>query len=361
MKILQVVTFISPDNSYGGPSQVAMNQAIGLASLGNEVTLLSLSPNKWISNSKRKYKILQYRAYGKNTLKKFTFMHNVNCFYWMLINCTKFDVIHIHYARNIFCGIIGIICRLRKVDYVLQTHGMVSSKEHPLVDLYDYLFVKNVMARSLAVLFLTEYESRELYKVSPDSNFIQLSNGVQLRNKFEKREPLIIFAARLALRKNPMIFAMSAIDCKEDFQFEMYGPDEGQLINLRKVLEELKPRNLKYMGHVENETLLARMDHASIFCLPSVLEPFPVAVLEALSCGLPVIVSNTCGLSQQIMEYRAGLVVEPNSEEILQAVKIIMSNWNEFSTNARKLAEERFENISITNRLISIYSMRDKF
>jgi UDP-glucose:(heptosyl)LPS alpha-1,3-glucosyltransferase len=61
------------------------------------------------------------------------------------------------------------------------------------------------------------------------------------------------------------------------------------------------------------------------FCLPSLYEPSSNAVLEALSCGVPVVITKNVGMANEIKEAGAGLLCGRNPDSIIEALAAIRS------------------------------------
>jgi glycosyltransferase involved in cell wall biosynthesis len=68
------------------------------------------------------------------------------------------------------------------------------------------------------------------------------------------------------------------------------------------------------------------MQRATVYVLPSVSpEPYPMAVLEAMSVGLPVVVTEDCGLAPVVRKYDCGIVIPPGAHNIARAVEALIA------------------------------------
>ena len=78
---------------------------------------------------------------------------------------------------------------------------------------------------------------------------------------------------------------------------------------MRAALKTASPR-ISWEGALPPTSIPRRMAAASVYVLPSVREPYPMSVLEAMSVGLPVVVSADCGLAPLVERMRCGIVTK---------------------------------------------------
>jgi glycosyltransferase involved in cell wall biosynthesis len=85
---------------------------------------------------------------------------------------------------------------------------------------------------------------------------------------------------------------------------------------------------------------------ADIFCLPSIYEGFPVAILEAMAAGLPVVSTSVSGIPEAVEAGVTGLLVEPeDAAGLTRALERLAADaelCRDMGNNARRLVRERF-------------------
>jgi glycogen synthase len=92
-------------------------------------------------------------------------------------------------------------------------------------------------------------------------------------------------AARVTRRKPPPLFVVAG-----------EGPESGRLLLLAARLGIAD--QVLFLGKVTDEERSTLLASASVFVLPSVVEPFGIAAAEAMAAGIPAIVSKTSGIAE---------------------------------------------------------------
>ena len=148
-------------------------------------------------------------------------------------------------------------------------------------------------------------------------------------------KPRLIFVGRLSREKNlpSLIEAIAGLDVELTLVGD--GPMKGELIDQAK----RQGAELKFLGarpHLELPELLKR---STIFVLPSFYEGHPKSLLEAMSAGLPVVGAASPGIRELIDHGRTGLLAEPNSDGLAQAVRKLIGDQNLADRLGRAAAE----------------------
>ena len=84
----------------------------------------------------------------------------------------------------------------------------------------------------------------------------------------------------------------------------------------------------------------------------------PIGILEALSYGIPCLVTEGTNLGELINEYNAGWVAETNAKSIAEHIKEAVISREKYavkSQNAVKLIENNFDWIVVTRETIKKY------
>ena len=99
-------------------------------------------------------------------------------------------------------------------------------------------------------------------------------------------------------------------DRGHDFRFVVAGPDGG-LKSARALALTLGLSEIEFLGALEPRRAREEIAHADVYVLPSVDEPYPMTVLEAMYAGAPTVVTTGCHIHAELSAARAAIVTEP--------------------------------------------------
>jgi len=203
---------------------------------------------------------------------------------------------------------------------------------------------------------LVKKELSEYYKV-PKSRIRVIENGIDIKSfhpaSTSKKEsskkklaldptlPVILFVGSGFERKGAFEL-VEAIKLLPKFQAIIVGQD--------KKIQQIKnlARGQKILITGPQDNIQQYLDASDIFCLPSLYDSLPNAALEALCCGLPVVLTKDVGLAPHIEKNLAGVICKKDKYSIANA---LMKAWQKrklFSKNALK-ASKAFD-IQIKNK-----------
>ncbi|WP_285859718.1 glycosyltransferase [Kocuria rosea] len=373
MKIIQVVTYISPDGAYGGPARVAMNQAKALRDMGHDVVVVAAAGG-FKGPLPKEYDGFPVHLFpSRRILPKtgFAGLCSPSLTIWLTKAVRDADVVHVHLARDLVALPAAALALMVGKRLVVQTHGMIDATEKWLAKPLDWFLTRPVLAKASSCLYLTSEERDDLQGVAKRSlNLEHLKNGVPMPREEARGVPVkldqpasVLFLARLHEIKRPLTFVKAAqtiIERGHDVRFRLAGPDEGQAAAVQDAIDANGlGSNIMYEGPVAPHETATRLAQCDVYVLPSLDETFPMSVIEALSVGKPVIVTKTCGLAPFIEKSGSGIVVDGSAEEISEAIMKIVDDpitRNDMEKRARALAREEFAISSVARQLINIYS-----
>lgn len=378
MRIVHVVAYVDEVGSYGGPLRVAVNQATELRSRGHQVVLVAgaargLTPAAAARSTGGLPSVLR-RSVQLGRGGGFAARWAPGVHLWLLRHARGADVVHVHLGRDLTTAPAAALLRLLRVPYVVQTHGMVDRTSNRVGPLVDGAVMRPVVRGARRVLALTAHEVDRLRPVTGAgaSNVALVPNGVSTPSgrpepAQEPAVPEVLFLSRLHHRKRPLAFVRAAQQLRAEgasARFTVVGPDEGELAAVQDALRaQPDPDGLvTYAGVVPMDATAARMAAADVFVLPSVDEPFPMALAEAMSQGLPVVCTRSNGLAPYVLDGDAGVVVpDDDHEALVAALRELLADpqgARRRGRNGEAVVRDRLSIAAVAARLEDLYGDR---
>ncbi|MBV5315336.1 MAG: glycosyltransferase family 4 protein [Prolixibacteraceae bacterium] len=183
----------------------------------------------------------------------------------------------------------------------------------------------------------------------------------EIKESFNKKTKTIIYAGILNQRKgySDLIKAFALIaKSKRDWKIIFAGNGEIEKAKLLANDYQIEDQVI-FMGWIIGEQKDKLFRDASIFCLPSYAEGFPMAVLDAFSYGLPVITTPVGGLPDILSDKKNALLVNPGDISALSdALELMIDDEtlrNQISCESKRLSQTIFSLVNISDQLDNLY------
>ena len=286
--------------------------------------------------------------------------------------------IHIHGLWESSTLLAAAAARKARVPYILSAHGMLETwalnNKRVKKALYAAAFERRNVSGAACLHALTQAEARDYRRFGCEGPIAVIPNGVEAPASADpalfldtyplaEGKRLILFLGRIHYKKGVDLLVNAWAQVAElfpDALLVLAGPDsEDTLTKVTATVTALKLQHrVLFTGMLEGAMKWSALAAASYFVLPSYSEGLSVAALEALSMGLPLILSEQCNLPQ-VAQNGAGWQVDTNvvslSKALSTAISCSPSTHRAFSAAARALAEREFGWARVTERMADVY------
>jgi glycosyltransferase involved in cell wall biosynthesis len=204
-------------------------------------------------------------------------------------------------------------------------------------------------------------------QVVPNGIFASEFEGLPAKGAFRAAfpkvgdRPFVLFLSRLHFKKGLDYLVESFAHASarvSNLQLVVAGPDNGGQATMERHVQDRRLGDRVHVtGPLYGELKHAALVDADMFCLPSRMEGFSIAILEALACGCPVVVSRQCNFPE-VAANDAGIVTELDAAEIgdrLASLAVDPALRARLAANGRRMVNEHFTWPVIARRMRDTY------
>lgn len=302
-------------------------------------------------------------------------LRNFKAFFQLneLFNSNDYSFIHCHTPVGGFFGRVLGIVKNKKVIYT--AHGFHFFKGSNVLSWLIFYPIEKMLSIFTDILITINKEDYELAKKKFKSKKIRYIPGVGItldnkakcnleeikiiKNKFNisNKDIVIVAVGELSKRKNH-ITLIKAISKLNNQNIKCFICGEGNLRDfLIKATKELGVSEQVHIVGFQNN-VFNYLSVANLFVFPSLQEGLPVALMEAMTLGIPVIASNIRGNNDLVIDGYNGYLVNPKDvDEYVSAMnKVIFSEGI-----SCMFSENSFEIIQKFNKTNCISIMKDLY
>ena len=285
-------------------------------------------------------------------------------FLLFLVNVPFYDIVHIHTSEPpsaLRKLLFMVVSRLLGKKVIVHFHSF--SVDTTIKGKYQWVY-RYLFGKADCVLALSKYWQDELchtFGFKPDKVKVLYNPcTTEVSDKVYPKKKTILYAGTMNARKGyaVMIKAFAKIANKyRDWRIVFAG--NGDIEEGKALARQLGIADQTiFLGWVRGEDKDIAFKEASIFCLPSYAEGFPMGVRDAWAYGLPVITTPVGGIPDVAEDGKNCLLFKPgdmnNLSEQMEKMINSMPLRNDFAKEGSKLANGVFSIEKVTKRLEDI-------
>jgi glycosyltransferase involved in cell wall biosynthesis len=383
MKILHVIPSIA--SLRGGPSQEVISMVKALINQGIDVEIATTNDNGDDLLDVPLGQLIKYEEVPVWFFPRFLppmkeFIVSISLTHWLWKNMSNYDLIHTHYLFSYVPTCAGIIARWQKKPYIVETLDHLSpwslTQSRLKKQIYLNLIEKNNLNCANAIHCTSHQEAENVKNYGIIAPTITVPIAIDklpyfpeakkiLREQYfiEEQTPIILFMSRIHPKKRPDLLIQSLHKiAKQDQKFHLIlaGSGEKKYLNYLQNLAVSLSLNhcVSFTGFVTGDDKNLLLQGSDLFALSSFSENFGIVVAEAMSAGLPVIVTNGVQISSEIATTNSGIVTEGEVNDLSNALLSLLTSpelRQEMGKNGQELVTKRYSWQVIAQKLISVY------
>lgn len=382
MKILHVAHGLAPE--IGGPGIIAMELAVAQAALSHTVSILgnfeSSQSQEFEKTHAGKPHASEVTVVNPGDLSRREHLFprkSMRAFRTLL---PDIDFVHLH---GVWCPLLYHASRAARsagIPYALCPHSMLHPWQMERYRIAKTLVLAAGWRRMLRdahfIQANTKPEVEFVHAVEPSAWVEVIPNGIYNEQFDPSPDPLAFRRTHPALGDRPYILFLGRLhyqkgighlgdafiavaERRPEAALVVAGPDGGEQAPFEAKIKEagLEDRVL-VTGPLYGQQKFEAMAGAACFCLPSLNEGFSMAILEALACGSPVVISENCWFPE-VEAAGAGRVVPLETSAVAQALCELLENVEDrgrVMEAAQSLIAGDYASCRIAGRVVEAYN-----
>jgi glycosyltransferase involved in cell wall biosynthesis len=394
MRILHVLPGFAPALRWGGPIHAAIEMTQEQARQGHAVTVFTTNSDVYETIDvpiNRPIMVNGVQVYYWAVTRPTPVTFSVSLGYALQHSVSRFDILHLHMIFTWPTSVAAYWARRRKIPYIIRPAGsldpiaLTKSYERRLratkSRIKKWLYFRTLglaeLNNAAALHFTTEIERDTARALGIRAPSIVIPLGVPSISVKDCSPSTVLSETCPAFRGKTILLFLSRLDPvkgldilllalgqlareREDFALVVAGEGSEQYKNEMVALADKCgiARHVCFYGSVFDTAKWQILSEADIFVLTSYHENFGLAVAEALTAGLPVVISKNVNIADEVRAARAGIVVDCCPNNVRNALETLLDSAQlrrEMGGRGRFLAAKRFAWPNIVRTLNDAY------
>jgi glycosyltransferase involved in cell wall biosynthesis len=295
---------------------------------------------------------------------------------WLEAHIERYDLLHVHALFSFTSTAAMSIAKRKRIPYVVRPLGTLNryglERRRPTLKNVSLRLIERPLLEAAAAIHVTsDAEAQDVRSLGIQTRIVVVPIGVETQSAepFATTERSFsparyLFLSRLdpkknieslldaftrLLRANPSATLTIAGDGDPTYVSQLHAKSAGLGLT----------SSINWVGHVEGLKKARIFAESTVFVLPSFSENFGIAVVEALSTGLPCVLTDGVAVSVDVAACAAGRIVSTDADSICRGMLEIVENqesWRAMSCRAVELARSRFGLDQMGARLVELYN-----
>jgi glycosyltransferase involved in cell wall biosynthesis len=298
---------------------------------------------------------------------------------WLAANITSFDLVHIHALFSYAALPAAFHARRHGVPYVVRPLGTLNKwgmlHRRPWLKAASFKVLESRIVQHASLMHYTsEQEKAEAESLGVRTPSAVIPNPLPdaapaRRGEFRRRHPHV--------GSRPMALYLSRIDPKKGLDLLLKAFDqvrrqvpEAVLVvagdhdnDCGRAMQSLAASlnlngSVVWHGFASADEKARLLADADVFVLPSHSENFGIAVAEAMSAGLPVVVSDQVAIHHDVIAAYAGIRTRCDALEVATAIRHLLVNDESrrvMGANGVRFARDHYSSQAVTRQLLHAY------
>lgn len=307
----------------------------------------------WKSEGIRMVFIPTFRG-GCNTQKLLYFVWAYCRIVWTMV-VFKPDIVYMHMSHHGSFdrkNAVHRLCRMFRIPDIIHLHGSEFVRWYGECSAKKAEKIRKLLRECGCMIVLGQEYNRQIHEIEQASRTVILNNAVIVPQiHTEWKECLQVLFLGVLIKRKGVSDLLDAIRLLKErgklksvhFVIAGSGPEEEAL---KKQAEDTSITDaVSFVGWIEGEKKMRLLAKSHILVLPSYNEGLPVAILEAMSYGMPVVASAVGDVPEAVIHGYNGYLIKPgDTGELANDLEKMMDreHFLKLSENARQLVIDKF-------------------
>lgn len=305
---------------------------------------------------------------GGNNVKKILYFLWAYLRILKKIKIDKPNVVHIHMSYKgsfVRANALHQLCQRNGIPVIIHLHGSEFEKWYDAVDAKIQFRIRALLSQVSAFIVLGDKWNQVVKRIEPRTKTFVVQNTVSIpKETVQWKSPCrFLFMGVLIKRKGVADLLQAVNNLKgngliENYKFVIAGSGSEEE-SLKKMCIDLGLDGyVEFTGWIAEKKKEKLYQETQAMILPSYNEGLPIAILEAISYGMPVIASDVGDISSAVKNHENGVLIRPGDVDALtQAIIEVgqLEHYVQYSDASKKLARTVFSDELYYSQMIEIY------